>query len=387
MPVAYPHTTRFLSSDRGLGTSILACLALLLIAGWSCWAMRAHVIEYETSQSARLQVGPSSYPFQAARGGQIVASNLALGREVHAGDILVALDNRAEALSLAEETARLAALAPQAKALEAQERAEEFGGREEQDVLSLSTGQALAQFRQADTEARAAELVADRDEQLRAAGVLSAAEAERAKSDAEGKRAAAEALRSASLRLTPELRVRDRDREARLRQIAGEEAKISAERSHSEATIERLRFELDRCALRAPISGRIGEAGILRVGAHIVEGQQLAVILPPGTVQVVAEFQPAAAFGKIRPGQKASMRLDGFPWAQYGLLSATVTRVADEIRDGTVRVELALTASRSAKMPRIPVQHGLPGAVEIEVGQVTPAGLLLRSAGAATGAL
>jgi membrane fusion protein, adhesin transport system len=97
----------------------------------------------------------------------------------------------------------------------------------------------------------------------------------------------------------------------------------------------------------------------------------------------VAEFAPDAALGKIHPGQNAVVKLEGFPWAQFGTLSARVARVAGEIRDGKVRVELAVKAPAGS---RITLEHGLPGSVEVEVEQISPALLLLRSAGRAVGA-
>jgi hypothetical protein len=121
----------------------------------------------------------------------------------------------------------------------------------------------------------------------------------------------------------------------------------------------------------------------LPLGSHITEGQRLGVILPGGTIEVVAEFSPSAAMGKIHPGQKGSMRLDGFPWAQYGAVSARVSRVAGETRDGKIRVELAVTSAPSS---RIELQHGAPGTVEVEIERTSPAALLLRSAGALVGA-
>jgi hypothetical protein len=52
--------------------------------------------------------------------------------------------------------------------------------------------------------------------------------------------------------------------------------------------------------------------------------------------------------------------------------------VASEVHDGRVRVELDI--ARSPVSP-IPLQHGLPGAVEVEVERVSPAALTLRTAG------
>jgi hypothetical protein len=72
------------------------------------------------------------------------------------------------------------------------------------------------------------------------------------------------------------------------------------------------------------------------------------------------------------------MRLEGFPWTQFGSVAATVTTVASEVRDGHIRVELALNSPVSS---RIPLQHGLPGAVEVQVEKISPASLVLRMGG------
>jgi len=87
------------------------------------------------------------------------------------------------------------------------------------------------------------------------------------------------------------------------------------------------------------------------------EGDKLAAVIPAGKLRVVANFDPPAALGRIRAGQHARLRLEGFPWAQYGSVTATVTNVASEIRDGSIRVEMALDANSGS---RIPLQHGLP---------------------------
>jgi membrane fusion protein (multidrug efflux system) len=72
------------------------------------------------------------------------------------------------------------------------------------------------------------------------------------------------------------------------------------------------------------------------------------------------------------------MRLDGFPWAQYGSIDATVSRVATEIRDGAVRVEFTPAATGN---PADIMQHGVPGVIEVAVERAAPAALVLRAAG------
>jgi membrane fusion protein (multidrug efflux system) len=72
------------------------------------------------------------------------------------------------------------------------------------------------------------------------------------------------------------------------------------------------------------------------------------------------------------------LRLDGFPWTEFGSIDVRVQRVASEIRDRVVRVELMPLPTPGTK---ILMQHGLPGTVEIRMEQASPAVLLLRAIG------
>jgi len=144
------------------------------------------------------------------------------------------------------------------------------------------------------------------------------------------------------------------------------------------AETERLRFEIDRYVVRAPIDGTIGDVSKLRVGSVAMTGDRCATIVPAGELTIVAGFSRGTAVGRIRPGQRARVRLTGFSWVQYGSLEAVVTRVASEASSDRVRVELSLE-SQSAH--RIPIQNGLPATVEVELERVAPLGLILRAVG------
>jgi multidrug resistance efflux pump len=167
-------------------------------------------------------------------------------------------------------------------------------------------------------------------------------------------------------------------RDAGLRRIHADIQQLEGQRITSAAAIERLQYEIEKRRIRAPISGRLGEAQTLRIGAVVREGDKLGAVVPSGTLRIIADFLPPAALGRIRPGQPVRMRLEGFPWAQYGSVSGTVSSVASEIRDGRVRVECSVSANPSTP---IPLQHGLPGSVEVQVEQISPAALALRAAG------
>ncbi|MDQ6701449.1 MAG: HlyD family efflux transporter periplasmic adaptor subunit, partial [Acidobacteriota bacterium] len=281
-------------------------------------------------------------------------------------------------LSLQEERARLAALAPQRAALNAGIGVQGNGREQDRRVLSVAVDERRAKYRAALALAKMAAADAERAGRLHAEGISSEADYQRAKAEAQNKLAEAENLEIAIAKLEPENSVRDNDRDARLTQLQGEVSRLDAQSSASLAAIKRLEYEIERRKIRAPISGHLAECAVLRAGSYVTEGQKLGVILPPGNLRIVAEFAPPAALGRLHSGQTGILRLQGFPWAQYGIIPAKVSHVADEVRDGKVRVELAVDPHTRSP---IPVQHGLPGSVEVQVERISPAALILRTAG------
>lgn len=91
----------------------------------------------------------------------------------------------------------------------------------------------------------------------------------------------------------------------------------------------------------------------------------------------VATFPPAV-LGRISVGQPAQLRIDGFPWSQYGVVAASVTQVRLESDTGRVRIEFSV---RPESAPSIPLQAGMTGTAEVAVERVSPATLVLRAAG------
>jgi membrane fusion protein (multidrug efflux system) len=200
----------------------------------------------------------------------------------------------------------------------------------------------------------------------------------RAKTEVRRNWEATNILRLEVSRLERDLQTRVNDRQTRLHRLRLYVAEIEGQIVVTRATIERLEYEIERHYIRAPIAGRLGEVATLRIGTVVREGARIGAVIPPGTFKVVTDFLPSAALGRIHAGQPARLHLEGFPWTQYGAVSATVASVGSEVRDGRVQVELAL---RPHVASPIPLQHGLPGTVEVKVDSVSPAILVLRTAG------
>ena len=378
MSTAFSRTLRSLHADSFGRPAAWLAAAACLAGAWGSWCVLARVSLYEVSAAARLEVDQAVTPIQAPLTGRVVMTKLTMGRDVAAGDILLELDTQAEHLEIGEQRAHLLALAPQLRALRDQIASEEEARDQETRAGAAAAEQAKAAAREAEAPARFAENDEDRMRQLRAEGLIPERDYQRGKAELQRSRAAADSQLLAVGRLQQEQRTRSSDRAARLKSLAADVTRIETQIPALEASIERLAYEIERRRVRAPVSGRLGETAVLRTGAVVREGEKLAAIVPQSKLAAIAQFAPASALGRIRPGQTARLRLDGFPWAQYGTVKATVTRVANEVREGTVRVELAVD---SASPSAIPLQHGLPGTAEVEIERSSPAALILRSAG------
>jgi len=292
--------------------------------------------------------------------------------------VLVELDADTQRLQLEEERARLAALIPQISELRAESTAEEAAQHEDQQAGQVALDQARARHREAEIAAQLSGQEAERMARLFARAYIAELDVLRAKAEAQKQREAAGSWRLEIRRLEWDLRTRQSDRQARLQRLTREVIQLEGQLTTTRIVIERLEYESERRYIRAPVAGRLGEVTTLRVGAIVGVGTRLGAVVPPGMLKIMADFLPPAALGRIQPGQPARLRLEGFPWTQYGIVSATVASVANEVRNGQVRVELTVHPDAA---PLIPLQHGLPGTIEIAVDHVSPATLVLRTAG------
>lgn len=374
----FSRTMRSLEVDGFRRSNLVFFCILILLGLWLRWFLFSSVERYEVTDEARLEVDRAAHIVQAPVSGRVVTSNLTLGRAVEAGDLLVELETDRQRLELAEAHALLSTILPQIAALRSEILSVERGMSQEQQSTRVAQEQARAQFQEAEAVARFAEQEEERLKQLRAQGLLAERDYTYARSEAESRRAAAENLRLTAARLEQDQKTRESDRQARLDRLRGEITKLQGQQSTTTAAIQRLDHEIEQRRIRAPLAGQLGEVATLRTGAFVEEGGKLGAVIPPGKLKIVAEFAPPAALGRIRPGQHGRLRLQGYPWTQYGSIRTTVVSVAGEIRDGRVRVELSAEPEPGS---RIPLQHGLPGAVEVQVERISPANLVLRAAG------
>ncbi len=378
MAASFPQTIRALESETRRTSGLALLFAAVLLSGWGYWFFRAQVTEWAASDEARIEVDRAVHPIDAPVAGRIVENHVVLGLVVRAGDPLVELDSEAERRRLAAERARLGAMDPELAALERALAAHEQVLVSERDVVSATTRQGQARQREAAAAARLAAEEARRAGSLFDGGAISELDLLRARTEAERRTVSKDVLGLDTVRRREELRTRETRDVALVEQLRRDLVELQGRRAVSSALIDTLTYDIERRKLRAPIDGRVAEAASLRAGAVVKEGEHLGSIVPEGKPRLVALFAPGTALGRVRLGQSARARLDTFPWIEYGSVSAVVTAIASEPRDGKIRVELEVNADEN---PRIVLEHGLVGTAEISVGRATPAMLLLRVLG------
>ena len=185
MPSPFPRSERLLESDRFRGVAWGLLLVAILLGLWLFWFFRARVTLYAVSDSAALEVDRAAHAVASQFTGRVVATSLALDREVREGEVLIELDADTQKLQLNEEHTRLAAFTPQIASLEDQVGAEQKAWTQEQQAASAALDEARAHHVEAEAAAHFAETEAERLKQMYTAGLFSKVDWERAQADAQ----------------------------------------------------------------------------------------------------------------------------------------------------------------------------------------------------------
>ncbi len=378
MATAFTRTTRSLSNDSPKCALVFWLLGAVLLSVWLTWFFFAKITVYELSAKARLEINRSPNPIATTVSGTIIALSLSLGQNVRAGDVLVELDASAEKLRLKEELARLDALPSQIANLKNEIIAQEQSKYIDHQGGLAAMQSARSRFKEASTAADFANENYRLLSGLKDKGSVPAIEILKAQIESSKLDSVKNALLADIHRIEMDAQTKVTQKQSQIENLKREVVKLTGELATTEATVSRLQLEVDKHLIKAPVNGTIGDMPPIQVGSVISAGEKLGSVVAKGELRIVADFNPASVLGRVHKGQFSQMRLDGFPWTQYGGIKAKVSKVASEIRDNLVRVELVPEFTTSSP---ITFQHGLPGTVEVSIEQISPAILVLRAVG------
>lgn len=109
------------------------------------------------------------------------------------------------------------------------------------------------------------------------------------------------------------------------------------EKAEYEHALDQLRQQLlagiaqwkEQYAVIAPAGGRVSLQSYWSRGQHVSVGSILASIVPKGKTEVLGRMQvPSSGFGKVEQGQAVNVKLNGFPYMEFGVLKGTIRSIS-----------------------------------------------------------
>ena len=374
----FARTTRSVLEEAHERWVALLGVGFILVTLWVAWFVISSVEVYLATDDARIEVSQLVHPVRADVGGRVSVSHAVLDKRVRANEVLVELDKTKTSLELQAAQAELRLNEQLLEDVERLKAAEQAVIAEMGVLTQIAVDETRARAERAAVRARFSDLRAKRNARLHAEGVLAEVESERLLSDAQGRRSLARAERLAARRMAADQRTAIRDRQVDLARLALRTSEIQVELEECRARIRQLEVDMASHSIRAPVGGRLGWVADVSTGLVLEAGDQVATVVPEGELRVVAYYPAGEAQGRVRAGQNAVLRLSAYPWTQYGVVRGQVDRVASEPAEDRLRVEVALD---TVQPKRLPLEHGLRGALEIVVEWISPLTLLLRAVG------
>jgi hemolysin D len=135
-------------------------------------------------------------------------------------------------------------------------------------------------------------------------------------------------------------------------------------------------------SLTAPVSGTVQQLSVHTLGGVVTTAQSLMEIVPDDTLEIEASIENKD-IGFVEPGQEASVKIDAFPYTQYGYLKGTVEEVSnDAVPDKktglvfTARIHLK-TSGLKIKGKTISITPGMQVTADIRTGKRSVASYFL----------
>lgn len=402
-----------LASPPRLLRTTLYVLGALLVAGF-VWAWVSKVDIYITARGAVRPDGDLAR-IQASAGGRITSVRVTDGQAVRAGDVLFVLDQRETETGLDQlenqlrgVEQRLEALRRNSFSLAGQHRAQAASDRiaTENAQVGVALAREEERARAADLDKaiemlEATRLDTERKQRLFRENVISEADrraaetqlrvgqsTERsARADLAASRQAVAAAQKAYELAVQRAEVQARQRQQEAEDLASELVALEAQKRTLELDREKLRTGLDQLEIRAPVSGTVTTVGARSVGEVAQPGMLMATIAPANARWIVEAWVPQVDAGPLREkvGARVHLKLDAFPFRDYGTLEGRLSEVAPDADFSnpvtpTYRVKIALASLELGRGRRQgQVRLGMAASAEIVKEEERILLLLFRS--------
>lgn len=113
----------------------------------------------------------------------------------------------------------------------------------------------------------------------------------------------------------------------RKNEIAGYERQLNTSRQQ---LISRIKEWFYQYVISSPIDGKVSFTKYWSGNQTIQTGERLATVVPTEETQVIGHLAiPSGGLGKVEAGQTVNIKLNGYPYMEYGLLKGEIVYISD----------------------------------------------------------
>ena len=94
--------------------------------------------------------------------------------------------------------------------------------------------------------------------------------------------------------------------------------------------LAKARIKTAEMTLRSPIDGTVSGLAVSSLGQVVAVGEQVMQIVPQDARLEIECYLPNGDIGFVRKDQKAVVKIESFPFTDYGTIDAAVERVAHD---------------------------------------------------------
>ncbi|MDR3287369.1 MAG: HlyD family secretion protein, partial [Prevotellaceae bacterium] len=81
--------------------------------------------------------------------------------------------------------------------------------------------------------------------------------------------------------------------------------------------------------IETPIDGKITFINYWSNNQRVQTGERLASVIPSDSMQIIGRlYIPSAGFGKVEKGQTVNVRLNGYPYMEFGMLKGYIKNIS-----------------------------------------------------------
>lgn len=121
-----------------------------------------------------------------------------------------------------------------------------------------------------------------------------------------------------------------------------------------------------RYLLRAPANGIVSFYRFWSADQYVVKDEEVMTILPEDNQLVGKIFLPQEGAGRVATGQAVRIKLDSYPFEEFGILDGQVTTFAEVSREGTYLLDVSLPLGlETSYQKRLAFKYGMQGQAEI----------------------